>query len=155
MKSTASYARVQTLVGRSIAVLMAFVLLLYPFIPAENLPVPAALSERYAQLLRWAGLAWLALAFAPWARVAPAIAFWPGADPHNLYGGAAVVLGILAVMGLMGSILLVFGLLSILLVEPAWGLIVGGGFSGAFGVWAMRASRRMQELAVERDRSAG
>lgn len=149
-----TYARAQEVVGRGVALLVALGLLVYPYLlPSAGLPIPAEVSAGYAQFVRWSGLVWLGLAFAPWSRLAPAVRFWPGADPHNLYGGAAVALAILSAMALIWSLLVPFALVLAVLGKPPWGHLLSGLFAAAFGTWALRSSRRMQLLAAERDQA--
>jgi hypothetical protein len=151
-----TYAQAQRVAGRGIAALLAFGLITYPYLLGTvSLPVPALLTESYAQLLRWGGVAWLSLAFAPWSRLAPAVAFWPGADPHNFYGLVGIILAVLAAMGLISSIILPLILIIALSGGGVhWGFLFGGIFGGAFGIWALRASIRMQRLAAHRDGAA-
>ena len=149
------YAQVQILVGRGIALLIGFALFAYPYFPVAR--VWAESSDAFAgylSLIRWAGMTWLILACYPWRRLSSKVAWWPGNDPHNLYGLAAVVLAIVGAGSLIyGSIFPIVLVMSIL-GKPAWGSLAASGLFAGFGMWAIRASRRLQTLAVARDHAS-
>ena len=148
-------SRKKVLAGRGIAIAIGCGLFAFPYVPAvQAWGADSRLFDGYAHFLRWAGLAWLALAFGPWRELAPKVAFWPGADPHNLYGGAAVLLAIAGAGALIYGI--AFPLLLIAFILGAYDALtptLATGFGLSFGVWAIRRSRRLQELALEHDRA--
>ena len=93
-----------------------------------------------------------------WPEWAPSLAtrlwWWPGNDPHNLYGLAAMVAAIGAAAGFIFALIFIPGCI---LLASRGTLSVGwvsasivSMASGAFGTWA---SPRLQRWAVQHDTS--
>lgn len=147
--------RAKVSVARFIAFLIALCLFLFSELaqrPGVSLFGPAATGV-IADVALWSALAWVALALGPWHRLADAVSWWPGRDPHNLYGLGALASGMLAVFGLLfGGMFLVGCIVSAVLGRELSGrLLVAAVVSLALGVFGTWMTPRAQVRAIERD----
>ncbi|HME73613.1 MAG TPA: hypothetical protein VKM54_27680 [Myxococcota bacterium] len=142
------HARAKVLVARAIALLVAVLLLVDWWTSRSPSPPDRLLSKLF-----WYGaLAWISLAFGPWQRLARRLQWWPGNDPQNLYGLAAVVAAIVGAMGLMTAVIVVPCCILLAVkrtLSVRWlAASVIGSAAGVLGTWA---SPRLQLRALQHD----
>jgi len=151
--SLMDHDRTKILVARASALLVALALFTWPeWLGAADLAVPESVTGPVAVLFRYGALIWVSLAIGPWPRLASRLSWWPGNDPHNLYGLAAMLFAVCGAGGLIFAFVFIPAciLLSISGKLTAWWVLgaFGSLAGGILGIWA---SPRLQALATAHD----
>jgi hypothetical protein len=151
--SAMNHARAKVLVARAIALLVAVCLFAWPEVapPPGESPFGGATSF-LGVVARYSALAWIALAIGPWPRLAPVVSWWPGGEPHNLYGLAALITALLGAAGLLFASIFIVGCV-VLAMEHKLSIVwlAAAFIASAIGVFGIWASPRAQARALERD----
>jgi hypothetical protein len=146
--------RAKVVVARAIALLVAAGFFLFSeFAQRPGVsPFGEPTTSVVVAVALWSSLAWAALAIGPWHRLADAISWWPGREPHNLFGLAALISGVLAASGLLfGGVFLVGCIALAFNHRLSSGWVLAAVIALALGVFGMWASPRAQARARDRD----